>query len=265
MEQFTTCGIQNISKKIAKEFIIFVNTNKSFNDNNLELMLLLNKINSNIQAALLLTSRKLFGESKIIFRSAFESLVLFMYLLEYPKEMTHYHDDNYMTEVKNVYMCYKRDFVNIQNVIDCYKKFESKISRKDSPFEKIGIDNPKFENELDKYFRGDDRNCFKPLSQQIMYMIKKLNDTMIFEICNLSRLQVTIYNLNSEVAHSRLSTLHLPLGNLTKEETISEIKKSFFQAVNLWDCLIKILEVKYKYKHPEKLSSLLQNLAYYSI
>ena len=31
------------------------------------------------------------------------------------------------------------------------------------------------------------------------------------------------------------------------------------------DCLIKILEVKYKYKHPEKLSSLLQNLAYYSI
>ena len=90
-------------------------------------------------------------------------------------------------------------------------------------------------------------------------------NTMIFEICNLSRLQVTIYNLNSEVAHSRLSTLHLPLGNLTKEETIREIKKSFFQAVNLWDCLIKILEVKYKYKHPEKLSSLLQNLAYYSI
>lgn len=265
MEQFTTCWIQNISKEIAKEFIIFVNSKKSFHDNNLELMLLLNKINSNIQAALLLTSRNLFGESKIIFRSAFESLVLFIYLLEYPKEMTHYHDDNYMTEVKNVYMCYKRDFANIQNVIDCYKKFESKISRKDSPFEKIGIDNPKFENELDKYFRGNDRNCFKPLSQQIMYMIKKLNDTMIFEICNLSRLQVTIYNLNSEVAHSRLSTLHLPLGNLTKEETISEIKKSFFQAVNLWDCLIKILEVKYKYKHQEKLSSLLQNLAYYSI
>lgn len=112
--------------------------------------------------------------------------------------------------------------------MNCYKKFESKISRKDSSFEKIGIDNPKFENELDKYFRGDDRNCFKPLSQQIMYMIKKLNDTMIFEICNLSRLQVTIYNLNSEVAHSRLSTLHLPLGNLTKEETISEIKKIVF-------------------------------------
>ena len=260
MEQFTTCGIQNISKEIAKEFIIFVNSNKSFNDNNLELMLLLNKINSNIQAALLLTSRNLFGESKIIFRSAFESLVLFIYLLEYPKEMTHYHDDNYITEIKDVYMCYKRNFANIQDVIDCYKKFESEISRKDLPFEKIEINNPKFEKELDKYL-----NSFKPLSQQIMYMIKKLNKKKIFEIYNLSRLQVTIYNLNSEVAHSRLSTLYLPLGNLAKEETISEIKKSFFQAENLWDCLIKILEVKYNYKHSKKLNTLLQNLTYDSI
>ncbi len=260
MEQFTTCGIQNISKEIAKEFIIFVNSNKSFHDNNLELMLLLNKINSNIQAALLLTSRNLFGESKIIFRSAFESLVLFIYLLEYPKEMTHYHDDNYITEIKDVYMCYKRNFANIQDVIDCYKKFESEISRKDLPFEKIEINNPKFEKELDKYL-----NSFKPLSQQIMYMIKKLNKKKIFEIYNLSKLQVTIYNLNSEVAHSRLSTLHLPLGNLTKEETISEIKKSFFQAGNLWFSIIKILEIKCNYKHSKKLSTLLQNLTYDSI
>lgn len=201
-ESITTQGIQNKVKNIAQEFVVFVNSNKTFHDTNGELMLLLNKISSNIQAAMLLSSRMLFSESKIILRSAFETLILFIYLIEFPKEINHYKEDNLISEIKTIYMCYKQGFAKLQDVINCYEKYKNKFSLNILPFEKID------DKEIEKYFKSH-----KPLSQKTTFMIGKLKARNYFLSNHLSMLRVLIYNLNSEVTHSRLDTLFLPFVN----------------------------------------------------
>lgn len=253
-ESITTQGIQNRVKNIAEEFVLFVNSNKTFHDTNGELMLLLNKINSNIQAAMLLSSRILFSESKIILRSAFETLILFIYLIEFPKEINHYKEDNLILEIKTIYMCYKHGSAELQDVINCYKKYKNKFSLKILPFEKIDNKGRKNigENGIEKYFKS-----YKPLSQKTIFMIDKLNETNYFLAKYLFMSKVLIYNLNSEVMHSRLDTLFLPLGNLNENEKLKELQNSFCQSVNLLHSIIEVLKEKCDYQPSEKLKNLI--------
>ena len=262
-ESITTQGIQNKVKNIAEEFVVFVNSNKTFHDTNGELMLLLNKISSNIQAAMLLSSRMLFSESKIIIRSAFETLILFIYLIEFPKEINHYKEDNLISEIKTIYMCYKQGFAKLQDVINCYEKYKNKFLLKILPFEKI--DNKEIKNnnekEIEKYF-----NSHKPLSQKTTFMIGKLKERNYFLSNHLSLLRVLIYNLNSEVTHSRLDTLFLPLGNLNKDETLKELQNCFWQSASLLHSIIEVLKEKCDYQPPEKLKNLiLETMQYLKI
>ena len=90
--EITTKGFQDRVREIAKDFIAFVNSNKEYHDTNIELMLLLNKLISNIQGATLLASYRMFNESKIILRSCFETLVLFEYVSTFPNEIEKYKD-----------------------------------------------------------------------------------------------------------------------------------------------------------------------------
>ena len=253
----TTLGLQNKVKNIAKEYIKFVNSNKNFHDNNFELMLLLNKIISNIQAATLLSSRMLFSESKIILRSAFETLVLFEYLLEFPKELCRYKDDNIISEIQTVYACYKRNFATFQDVVNACEKLEPQLifplSLKNNKNGIVTYDESTFE----QYFNGKDRKSFKPLSQKVMYMLEKLKNSDHFIGDYISVFQVNIYNLNSQVAHSRLDTLFLPIDSLTNDETIREIQAYFRQSVFLLHAIIQTLKVKCNYQNPDKLNILI--------
>lgn len=253
-EEITTLGIQNRGRSIAIEFVNFMNSNKEFHDSNAELMLLLNKINSNIQAILLLNSRMLFSESKIILRSAFESAILFLYLLEFPKEIIHYKDDNLITEIKTIYFCYKHKHATLKDVINCYKKYKEKFRLNISSFEKIqDKDNITIqEKELENFFKN-----FKPLSQKTTFMLKELKKSKHFLANHLSLLQLEMYNLNSEVTHSRLDTLFLNLGNFSTDKTLKELQTNFKQIAGLYHAIIETLTYKCSYENPQKLCQLI--------
>lgn len=254
-KEITTKAFQDKVKKIAGEFVEFVNSNKEFHDQNYELMLLLNKISSNIQAATLLSSRMLFSESKIILRSAFETLVLFEYILEFPNELQHYKDDNIITEIHTIYAFYKRGYAKFQDVINICEKYKTTIKTK-LPFiieQKNGV--VTYETTLlDKYFGGKDRKSFKPLSQKTSFMINKLVKAKNFIAPQLNEFQVIIYNINSQVAHSRLDTLFLPLNILSNDETIKELQTCFSNSAMLLYWIINTLKIKCGYENSQKLS-----------
>lgn len=259
-EEITTLGIQNKGRSIAIEFVNFMNSNKEFHDNNVELMLLLNKINSNIQAIMLLSSRMLFSESKIILRSAFESTILFIYLVKFPQEIIRYKEDNLITEIKTIYTCYKHKHADLKDVINCYKKYKEKFRLNISLFEKIqDKDNITIqEKELEKFFKN-----FKPLSQQTILMLKKIKESKHFLANHLSLVQVEMYNLNSEVTHSRLDTLFLNLGNLSTGETLKELQINFKQVVVLYHAIIETLTYKCSYENPQRLCQLISETMTY--
>lgn len=174
--KITTKGFQDKVREIAKDFIVFVNSNEEYHDANTELMLLLNKLNSNIQGATLLASYGMFNESKIILRSGFETLVLFEYLSIFPEEMEKYKEDNDILEFQNLFGFFKRGYAKYENLIKAYDELSNILGRK-IPFEEkteSGVVTYNLE-ALEKYFRGG-RKGFKPLSQQIRHMIEKLNE-----------------------------------------------------------------------------------------
>lgn len=226
-------------------------------------MLMLNKISSNIQAATLLSSRMLFSESKIILRSAFETLVLFEYILEFPNELQHYKDDNIITEIHTIYACYKRGYAEFQDVINICDKYKSTIKTK-LPFIVERKKDVTYETKLlDKYFGGKDHMSFKPLSQRTLHMIDKLVKAQNFIAPQLQEFQVIIYNINSQVAHSRLDTLFLHLGILSNDETIKELQTCFRNSAMLLYWIIDTLKIKCSYESSQKLSyAILETIEY---
>lgn len=262
-EEITTLGIQNKGRNIATEFVKFVNSNKEFHDNNKELMLLLNKINSNIQAIMLLNSRMLFSESKIILRSAFESTILFIYLVDFPQELIRYKEDNLITEIKTIYICYKHNNATLKDVINCYKRYKEKFQLNISLFEVILDKNDitTQEKELEKFFKN-----FKPLSQQVRFMLNKLKKSKHFLANHLSLLQFEMYNINSEFTHSRLDTLFLNLGNFSTDETLKELQTNFKQVAGLYHTIIETLTYECRYENPQRLCQLiLETMMYLKI
>lgn len=100
----------NLTFKIIKEDYI---------KNRQILCWLLNKINSNLEAASLLLRRNYPHEIKIILRSAFETIVLMSYILEKPENETFYKNDSIMLLFKNKFQIYK-------NIVH-YKKSSKKL------------------------------------------------------------------------------------------------------------------------------------------
>lgn len=253
-KEITTKGFQDKVKLIAHDFVEFVNSNREFHENNLELMLLLNKISSNIQAATLLSSRILFSESKIILRSAFETLVLFEYLLEFPKKLENYKEDNIITEIQNIYGFYKRGYLTYEKLIEIYDKLSINLKTQ-IPFKELtpnGVISYNT-NLLDTYFKGY-RDGFKPISQKTLYMLDELKKAKNFISDYLQKFQIIIYNINSQVAHSRLDTLFLSVQTLSDKETIYEMQWCFRHSTYLLYAIIWTLETKCNYKPSMSLS-----------
>lgn len=255
MEQreITTKGFQDKVLKIAKSFIDFVNSKKEYHDNNIELMLLLNKINTNIQGATLLASYGMFSESKIILRSAFETLVLFEYLSNFPDKIEQYKEDNIIAEIQIVFGFYKRGYATYEKLVEVYDKLTSDLKTK-IPFKQESEHGVISYNTelLEKYFKGY-RDGFKPLSQKVLFMLEELNKINSFNAKYLSEYQIMLYNINSQVAHSRLDTLLLSVKNLSNNEEKEELQWCFRHSVCLLFPIIKYLEAKQNYECPREL------------
>lgn len=249
--EITTKGFQDKVREIAKDFIAFVNSNKEYHDTNIELMLLLNKLNSNIQGATLLASYGMFNESKIVLRSGFETLVLYEYLSTFPEKMEKYKEDNDVLEFQNLFGFYKRGYAKYENLIKAYDELSDILGRK-IPFEEKTESGVVTYNQgvLEKYFRGG-REGFKPLSQQIRYMVEKLNEVKSFNSQKIKEYQITLYNINSQVAHSRLDTLYLSV--MTNDKAKYEIQNCFRDSMCMLTLAINYLVDKQNYECPKTL------------
>lgn len=251
--KITTKGFQDKVREIAKDFITFVNSNKEYHDTNTELMLLLNKLNSNIQGATLLASNGMFNESKIILRSGFETLVLFEYLSTFPEEMKKYIEDNAILEYQNLFGFYKRGYGSFEDLIKAYNKLSDFVGKK-IPFEEKTESGVVSYNQdvLEKYFRGS-RDGFKPLSQQVRKMIDNLNKAQSFKSKKLKEYQIILYNINSQVAHSRLETLYSPVEDLSENKIKTEVQDCFSHSAWMLKFAVDYLVDKQDYEYPQDL------------
>lgn len=261
--EITTKGFQDKVREIAKDFIAFVNSNKEYHNTNTELMLLLNKLNSNIQGATLLASYGMFNESKIVLRSGFETLVLFEYLSTFPEEMKKYIEDNAILEYQNLFGFYKRGYGSFEDLIKAYNKLSDFIDKK-IPFEEKTESGVVSYNQdvLEKYFRGS-RDGFKPLSQQVRKMIDNLNKAQSFKSKKLKEYQIILYNINSQVAHSRLETLYLPIEDLSENKIKTEVQDCFSHSAWMLKFVVDYLVEKQDYEYPQDLHEKIVNTMRY--
>ena len=242
-KKITTEQIQERFKSIYEKFIVIVENNINFKNNNIELSLLLNKINSNISTVILLTSEAMFNEAKIIFRSLFESTVLFEYLIELPEKIEQYKKDDLIAEFQKIYSGYKRGYISINCVIESYNilidDFKNVI-----PFEEIsegGLITYNIE-KLEKYFvnRGS-----KPLSQQTTKIIKELLSSESTHGKLLYNLQFEFYNYYAQISHNRLNSLLNPIKPISNKELLEQIQDMYKNCVIIYKIILETLEIKF--------------------
>lgn len=248
-KEITTQEIQDKFKIIYEMFIDVICKNEDFRNNNKELCLLLNKINSNMSAVILLLSKAMFNESRIIFRSLFESVVLFAYLIEFPKEIKQYRLDDLIAEFHYLFLAYKRGFVPISHLIEPYNilinKFEKVI-----PFEEkseMGIITYNTE-KLEKYFKYD----FRPLSQKTTKLIQDLLTSEYILKEDLYKFQLEFYNYYSQVTHNRLDTLCKSVKILPDEELLKQIQDMYKNCTIIYKIIFDTLENKFNFQCPEE-------------
>lgn len=261
-KEISTEGIQEKNKAITQGFIEFVEQNKDFKDNNTILILILNKINSNLNSAVFLSSYIMFNEAKIIIRSAFESLVLFEYLLEFPEEIEKYRIEDLIAGFQGLFNFYKRGFLDRGRLITEYNSYELAVKEK-IPFEEItaaGIITYS-DKKLEEYFNGG-RKGFRPLSQQTQKMIKILGEKQSHCYQALYLHQMDLYNFNAQVSHTRLNTLLQPVKELDDKEILSEIQSIFRSSACIYKIIVKTLEQKYGYNISEFIKLIYNMMSY---
>lgn len=259
-KEITTQTVQDKFKIIYEMFIDIICKNKDFRNNNKELCLLLNKINSNMSAVILLVSKAMFNESRIIFRSLFESVVLFAYLIEFPKEIEQYKLDDLIDEFHYLLCAYKRGYVPITHLIEPYNilidKFENII-----PYEEKSVNGIITYNieKLEKYFRSE----YKPLSQQTHKMIQHLLNSDYIHKENLYKFQLEFYSYYSQVTHNRLNTLCESVKSLTDEELLKQIQDIYKNCVIIYNIIFETLENKFNFQYPQKFYAKVREMSDY--
>lgn len=252
-KEITTEELQLKIYNIAKSFVDYVQEDKSFEENNIELKLILNKINSNLQKSAWLWSKAAFNEAYIILRSAFESLVLFEYLVYEPDALTKYKNDNILCEFQNLLGFYNRGYSSKQQLILAFNDLDVEI-RKSIPFEETTKSGLIIYNEekLNKFFCGG-RNGFKPLSQQVTYMINRLREIKSINANRIYEYQIIIYNIGSQITHTRFDSLIKGIKQLNQQETLEEIKWCSRHSVFILRTIVSVLVNKFQYQNPEEL------------
>lgn len=261
-KEITTDGIQEKNEEIVQGFIEFVEQNKEFKNNNTILVLILNKINSNLNSAVFLSSYIMFNEAKIIIRSAFESLVLFEYLIEFPQEIERYRIEDLISDFHGLFNFYKRDFLDKKKLIEAYNSYEQEIREK-IPFEDVSGNGLRIYNDkkLEEFFSGG-HNGFKPLCQQVNMMMRKLKESQSSCYQSLYLHKIDLYNFNAQVSHTRLQTLIQPVKKLDDKEILIEIQNIFRSTACIYKIIVQTLEQKFEYDI-SKFIKLIQEMMYY--
>lgn len=197
-----------------------------------------------------------FNESSIIFRSAFEYIVLFEYLVEYPRKIEQYKKDNLISEFHQLYLGFIRSYLTEKEPIEAYNKLYNEIGNI-VPFEEttsygIITYNTK---KLEEYFRGG-RNSFKPLSQQTNKLIDELKKNNSKHSKILYELKMEFYNYYSQICHNKLSTLSTPIRNNSPEQSSEELQNQFKNCFLLYQIIFDTLYDKFKIPRKAKFFSL---------
>lgn len=169
---------------------------------------LLNKINSNLEAASLLLRRNYPHEIKIILRSAFETIVLMSYILEKPENEAFYKNDSIMLLFKRKFQIYK----NIIHYKDSFPKllehnkaeflsFFNKV--KDIALKHLGEDicSKLSKGEIDEKSL-EKKLCTMPKSMKTGTLLKNLETNLETEL--LKKYGLEIYDKLSQTAHGAL-------------------------------------------------------------
>lgn len=259
-KKITTKQIQDKFIKISEHFISVISEHNNFTSDHTELCLLLNKVNSNITAIIYLISKTMFNEACIIFRSLFETTVLFVYLVQFPDKIEQYRLDDLIAEFHFLFLSYKRGYVPISHLIEPYNilidEFKEVI-----PFEEVskgGIVTYSVE-KLENYFKS--RNS-KPLSQQTSKLIRDLLISDNEHKNLLNNLQLEFYNYYSQITHSRLNSL-VPNKNTTNAELLKKIQEMYKNCMVIYKIIFETLENKFNFAYPNKFYNDILEMAEY--
>lgn len=194
-----------------------INTIKSDSKALVVYLTLIKKIISNADAANKLIFEGHIKESKIILRSAVESVILITYLLQFPEKIEDYLDEAQILKIKNNFIIYKnmrdgepidvngttisKEELSVENE-RCFNSIQEQAKQK--ILKGIGIKEYKINNsnfeKFDKYFTN-----FRPQFIKYEKMFKelddigfKLEDDFIF---GLRDIVYGFYNDSSQIAH----------------------------------------------------------------
>lgn len=249
MTEITTKEIQSKFKIISEQFATIISSNKEFMDTHIELRLILNKINSNITAIMYLMSKAMFNEACIIFRSMFESIVLFEYLIEFPDKMEQYNFDDLVAEYHKIFLAYKRKYIPKEDLINSYNELDDNFKQK-VPFEDISKSGIITYNDkkLENFFKSRES---KPLSQQTTGLIKQLLTANSIHSKFLYDIQMEFYNVYSQVCHTRLNTLLNPVLPQNDSKTLAQIQEMYKNCMIIYKIIGETLDDKFNIKIPQ--------------
>ena len=234
--QATTQGLQEKFQDITETYHKFlINSNLGENDSIFKLILA--KILTNLSSANLLWSVGRCYDAFIILRSAFNSLILFEYLISFPDKVETYKIDSEIAQFKNVFGYFERGFLPIEGLTECYLVLSNKTKAR----LKLTID-PKtniLKFKLDKLKKSlEDQKLNRSLTQKMYKMrdeLKKENRHNIDEIVNH---WLTSWNKNSHITHGEFYTLtdNFIENNNENEKQLKltdEIKECFRQSMGI--------------------------------
>ena len=208
---------------------------------------LIKKIISNADAANKLILEGHIKESKIILRSAVESVILITYLSQFPEKIEDYLDEAQILKIKNNFIIYKnirdgepidingttisKEELSAENE-RCFNSIQEQAKQK--TLEGIGVKEYKINNlnfpKFDKYFTS-----FRPQFMKYEKMFKeldnigfKLKDDFIF---GLRDIVYGFYNDSSQIAHGCFLDWNEPTYFTQKE---AEYMFHFFMKVTLF-------------------------------
>lgn len=178
----------------------------NFEGNRTILGILLKKLITNLSSANILIFEGYLNESQIVLRSAIETVVLFVYLSEFPEKIDEYNKDGELLYFKNHFMVFK----SIQNDPTLKEEHEQLFGKlcsenKDRILKKLKLTEYKLDeeyfNKLDKYFKN-----FKPFFMKLEQMYKdlKVKNKKITGDLDLREVVYIFYNQASQITHGRL-------------------------------------------------------------
>jgi len=227
-------------KEIMQAYIISFKDNEKLKKDYLELKLILFKIASNLQAANLLWAKAGYNDAKILLRSAYESMVLFEYLINYPDETKTFNEHSKICEFNNIFSYFKRNYINIEELIKIYNSLETNI-RMQIPFENIskkGIISYDV-HKLEKFFISQ----FKPISQKVHFMMSQLKKKNTPHWSVIKEYSITSYNIGSQITHGCLNTLiDAFVQKPTDSKNLQEIKGCFSDSIFIIHITLESLE-----------------------